>query len=362
MSQHVVFIGAGDANLSILKNWKKRKLKDTNWTLISPSRYQYYSGMFSGYAEGRYNTEDIRIDLKAFCKEHEGRFLEEKVTAVDKNQKSILTDSGKSISYDLLSANIGSFHEKPNVPGVKDYALFIDRNNEFPLTAEKLQRTEYPVIAGGDYTGVELALSLQEWRKRHHMKTPVTLISDGPVLKNEKEDIREDVLTLLDERGIMIYENTSVERMDEDVLYTENRVIPYGETLWLTGPTPPLIFQYAKLPVDKKGFLLVSSTLQSPEDPSIFASGACVTLKDYPELPRNSVYTQQEASVLEDNIVKKLKGKKKLKKFAPQKKTEMLFNLAHKKGLYIKGSKYSLNKSSWKLKNRMDKQFIKQFS
>ncbi len=362
LSQHVVFVGAGDSNLSVLKNWKKRKLKDTSWTLVSPSRYQYYSGMFSGYTEGRYSIEDIRIDLKSFCKENGGRFLKGKVTAVDKRQKNVLTDSGKSLSYDILSANIGSTHEKPTVPGVKDYALFLEPNGQFPSAAEKLQQTEYPVIRGGDYKGVEMALSLQEWRKKHHMKTPVTLISNGPVLENEKEEIRDNVLTLLDERGIMIYENTSVERMDQDVLYTENHVIPYGEVLWITGPTPPLIFQYAKLAVDEKGFLLVSSSLQSLDDSSIFASGACVTLNDYPNMPKNNSYMYKEASTLEDNIIKTLKGKKKLKTFTPPKKRELVLNLGHKKGLYIKGSKYSLDKSSWKLKKRMDKQFIKQFS
>ncbi|WP_026702672.1 NAD(P)/FAD-dependent oxidoreductase [Salibacterium aidingense] len=360
MSQHVLFIGAGQANLSVLKNWQKNAPKNAEWTLISPSRYQYYTGMFSRFMEGRCELEDIRIDLKDFCQKHEGRFIEEKVTAVDKNRKFVLTENGKSVSYDLLSANIGSQHVDGSTPGVREHALFLKPNEEFPTVAASMQHTEYPVIAGGGITGVELALSLQAWRQANHKKTPVTLITEESILPEEKKEVREKMRTLLDERGLLVYENTPVESIDADVVYAGSEVIPYGEVLWAAGPEPPLIFDYANLPVDETGFLLVSSTLQSIHEPSIFGSGDGVTIDEYPDLPKNGVIVVQEAKVLETNIYRKLQ-EKKLKAFNPPKKYRQIVNIGRKQGLYLHGSQYNIGKRAWKIKKRTDKKFMKQF-
>ncbi|RSL30624.1 hypothetical protein D7Z54_25010 [Salibacterium salarium] len=360
MSQHVLFVGAGQTNLSVLKNWKKRAPNHVEWTLVSPSRYHYYSEMFSGYIEGKYSLEDIRIDIKAFCQQHGGRFIEEKITAIDKNRNIVLTESGKSIQYDLLSADIGSRHAGGSVQGVREHALFVKPHNEFPTTADKLQRTEYPVIVGGGFSGVELALSLQVWRQKHDMKTPVTLVSATSILPNEKQDVREQVRNLLDERKILIYENTPVDSLDAQIIHAGNEMISYGEVLWAEGNEPPLLFDYANLPVDEKGYLLVSSTLQSLGDPAIFGSGDCVTIEEYPVWRKDDVIRQGE--ILEENIIRALKNKQRLKRFQPKKKHGAVLNLGLKQGLYLNGDKHSISRRAWKWKTQMDKNFMKQFN
>ncbi|WP_185819876.1 NAD(P)/FAD-dependent oxidoreductase [Salibacterium salarium] len=361
MSQHVLFIGAGQTNLSVLKNWKKRVPSHVEWTLASPSRYHYYSGMFSGFMEGKYSLDDIRIDVKAFCQQHGGRFIEEKITAVDKNRNIVLTENGKSIPYDHISADIGSRPAGGSVRGVREHALFLEPHEQFPSTAEKMQQTEYPVIVGGGFSAVELALSLQVWRQKHRKKTPVTLISATPVLPNEKKEVREELRNLLDERGILLYENTPVDSLDSQIIYAGNEMIGYGEVLWAAGKEAPLLFDYANLPVDEKGYLLVSSTLQSLGDATIFGSGDCVTIDQYPMLSKDAVSSIRQAEVLEENVLRKLKSKPKLKHFRPQKKYATVLNLGSKQGLYLYGDKHSISKSAWKLKNRLDKSFMKQF-
>ncbi|SFP88641.1 NAD(P)/FAD-dependent oxidoreductase [Salibacterium halotolerans] len=360
MSNQVLFVGAGYANLSVLKNWKKNTPKDTEWTLISPSRYKYFPEMTGLYMEDQYSLEDIRVDLAEFCHRNGGRFLEEKVTAVDRDRKTVLTESGKSLSYDLLSAGMGLRQETGTVPGVRDHALFLNPHEEIPMTAASMQYTEYPVVAGGGAFGVEFALSLQAWRRANRKKTPVTLITSGPVLPEENKDVRDNVRDLLDERGLLLYENMPVERIDADVIYAGSRVLPYGQVLWLDGAKPPLIFDYADLPVDDKGYLLLSSTLQTVGSPDIFGSGAGTVLQEEVNTSKDSITAFQEAKVLEENLDRMLRGKTKLKTFKPPKKESLVLNMGHRTGFYRRGSKTYISRQAWREKKKLDKYIMKE--
>ncbi|SFL89456.1 NAD(P)/FAD-dependent oxidoreductase [Salibacterium qingdaonense] len=362
MSNQVLFVGAGYANLSVLKNWRKHAPGDTEWTLISPSRYKYFPEMMGPYMEGRYSLEDIRVDLADFCQRNGGRFLEEKVTAVDQNRKTVLTESGRSVSFDLISVGMGMRQETGSIPGVREHALFINPHEEIPMTTASMQHTEYPVIAGGVAFGVELALSLQAWRQANRKKTPVTLVTSGPVLPEEKKEVRENVRDLLDARGLLVYENMPVERMDGDVIYAGSKVLPYGQMLWLDGAEPPLIFDYADLPVDDKGFLLLSSTLQTVGYPHVFGTGAATVLQQEPDVSKGSMTASQEAQVLEENLNRMLRGKTKLKTFKPPKKEAMILNLGSGTGLYRRGSRAAINKHAWKEKKKLDKHIMKEYS
>lgn len=64
MSKRLLLVGAGHAHLEVLKQLAEHGLSDVDVCLITPSPYQYYSGMFSGFTEGIYTEEDTRVDLR----------------------------------------------------------------------------------------------------------------------------------------------------------------------------------------------------------------------------------------------------------------------------------------------------------
>ncbi|WP_158211691.1 hypothetical protein [Alkalihalobacterium alkalinitrilicum] len=47
----LILIGGGHAHLAILRALRKETIPD-EIILISPNKYQYYSGIFSGFTEG----------------------------------------------------------------------------------------------------------------------------------------------------------------------------------------------------------------------------------------------------------------------------------------------------------------------
>ncbi|MGD6794696.1 hypothetical protein [Metabacillus indicus] len=86
----VLLIGGGHAHLSILRSIiKEEKSKKYHITMISPSRYQYYSGMFSGFTEGIYSEEDIRIDIEDLCKIASVTFIKDTVLSIDSESATL---------------------------------------------------------------------------------------------------------------------------------------------------------------------------------------------------------------------------------------------------------------------------------
>ncbi|RNA70289.1 NAD(P)/FAD-dependent oxidoreductase [Alteribacter keqinensis] len=164
--KNLVLVGGGHANLSIIKKQKKESHRDKNFTLISPDPYQYYSGMFSGFAEGIYSLNDIRIDLQSFCNAHGVTFVCDTAERIESEKKQLILSNNEPLAYDALSVNAGSYVQDP-VPGVSEHALSLKPNFLFPEVVDQLRYSEKPVIVGGGAAAVELAFSLTAWRDKN---------------------------------------------------------------------------------------------------------------------------------------------------------------------------------------------------
>lgn len=358
MTKRVIFVGAGHTHLSVIKEWKKKK-KDVEWILISPGQYQYYSGMYSGYMEGRYAIEDIRVPLRSFCNENGGTFVSAKVTSIDPEQNIVLTNAGKVMHFDYLSVDIGAQPKGLEIPHVQKHAEVLKANENFSEAVESVRTSHHPLIVGGGYAGVEMAFTAQAWRSRNKFQSPVKIISGSKVLPEDTEEARQQVYDLLDKRGIEYFENEEVHRVTDRTVETDSLSFPYEDLLWMTGPKAPAWFEASRLPVDSEGYLLVNEHLQSVAYPQIFGVGDCVTIAGHEDIPKNGISAVKEAPVLLENIKRSLKGKK-LAKYSPQKNYMAILNLGRKQGLMIYGDKTRTGKAPFKIKHRIDKKFIKE--
>ena len=61
--KHLVLLGGGHAQVSVLKSLIMEPIRGLRVTLISRDILTPYSGMLPGYLEGLYSDKDITIDL-----------------------------------------------------------------------------------------------------------------------------------------------------------------------------------------------------------------------------------------------------------------------------------------------------------
>jgi NADH dehydrogenase FAD-containing subunit len=359
--KNVVLVGAGHTHLYCLKKIKEENLKDINFILISPSPYQYYSGMFSGYTEGIYSIEDTRVDVRLLIEHSSIDFVEDHVIRVDARKKYVVCSNNQRIHFDLISFDIGSLGENP--PYGPDNIFPLKPTYLFPNSINQLKNKQHPIIVGGGVSGLELALSIRAFQVREKKwDTTITIVSSKQILNNYyTEIISRFAKKIAVSKGVIIHEHELVIDVRGNKLHTESGLIlTHTGLLWLTGPKAPVLFQDSNLEVDNSGYLLVNTYLQSVNYPYIFGAGDCASLKEYPNLPKNGVYAIRQSPILWKNISNFLQ-KNPLQSFQPQKNYLSIISTGQKQGLLLYNNFYFHHKFAWRLKNRIDRQFIQKY-
>lgn len=126
-----------------------------------------------------------------------------------------------------------------------------------------------------------------------------------------------------------------------------------------TGVQPSPLFSASDLPVGPDKGLLVNEYLQCPQHPEIFGGGDCIHYAPQP-LEKVGVYAVRENPVLLHNVLASLQGGN-LRKFDPGGHFLAIFNLGGDYGALQKGPFYWSGKTSFIVKDFIDKRFMKQF-
>ena len=135
---------------------------------------------------------------------------------VDKNSVEVAAaDGSKSVfTAPTIVINTGSVNEKPSFEVSSNLAYDSTGILNLKTLPKRL------AVVGGGYIGLEFASMFAEFGSK------VTIVARSGVLKNEDEDVKESVKTLLQTQGIEILEGCEVKNLKDGTLnFTQN-----GET------------------------------------------------------------------------------------------------------------------------------------
>ncbi|GEN55096.1 FAD-dependent oxidoreductase [Halobacillus faecis] len=359
MSKRLLLVGAGHAHLEILRQLRNEVWRQVDVCMITPSPYQYYSGMFSGYTEGLYSEEDIRVDVRQLAKSANVHWIPKKAASVKPQQKKVVCEDGSVYPFDLVSFDIGS---KSLPSSFEDSAArTIKPNYEFTEQMKTLRNTTKPLIVGGGAAGTELAMSIQAYKDKHKIPGQVRLITSDRILADGPKWISTKLKKLLEKKGVRVWEDERVEEVFEEFVKTDNgNRVRHTGVLWLGGAIGDPIFEKSSLAIDERSFALVRSTLQFRDYDFIFGAGDCVTMIDDPNLPKSGVYAVRQGPVLWQNL-KNYLSDLPLDTFIPQKNALYILSTGGKKGFLVYGPVSSHNKKAWQLKNKIDREFMAKY-
>lgn len=355
----LLMVGGGHAHLYCLRQLVLEGLQDVHIALISPSRFQYYSGMFSGFAEAFYELEEIRIDLQKLSEKAGIDFIEDRIVHINPDNKEMIGAKGQVYTYDAASFDIGSETAVPNE--WKDLVSSVKPNFRFSETVTSFRESLFPAVVGGGASGVELALAVLAWRKRHGYSENVILASSSPLLAAQGKHISKKIEAIAKRKGLQVLSSQTVNNIDEQSFTTSSgHVYHRSEILWLTGPASAALFRNSKLPIDSSGFLLLNEFLQSDAYPSIFGAGDCASIKSYPSLAKNGVYAVRQGPLLWGNL-KSFLFNQPLKPFVPQSRFLSILSTGNREALLLYGKRSIHGKWPWILKQQIDRKFIKTY-
>jgi NADH dehydrogenase FAD-containing subunit len=363
--EKLVFVGGGHAHLESISHTDEFLDLGLQVTVVSPSKYLYYSGMGPGVLGGFYEPSEIRFNIKKIVEQAGGSFIEDEVISVDSNNQVFTLQSGSLVSYNVASFDVGSYIPAEKIE-IKESSIIPVKPIENLLKAKQSieeMKPDQPIsfsVVGGGPSGTEIAANLWRISIKQDLDFNITLITDKQLLSDHPRNVRKLAFESLKKRGIKVIENQKVKKIENDIIYLENNVTHKSDMTFLAiGTTPQKIFENSEIPISSDSAMIVNKFLQSINYPNLFGGGDCINFKER-KLDKVGVYAVRENPILLHNI-KAFIQNNTMKKFSPQKKYLLILNLGNRKGVLWRGKLKYKGRLAFLLKDFIDKRFMKKY-
>ena len=335
-------------------------------TVIGPSAHHYYSGMGPGMLGKTYTPQEIRFATQHVVEKKGGTFCLGKAARVNADDKTVILESGETLSYDVISFNAGSYVPRLNLSGqVKDIysvkpieRLMQARDRILELSAQK--KISVGIVGGGP-SAAEIAGNLWQLASEAGRQIPdIRIFAGKRFMARFSEKVRKRVENTLVKRGIRILTDGYVQsieglRVKQDAGQTQDL-----DVLFLAmGVKPNPIFTNSKLPTGPDGGLLVNAFLQCDAHPDMFGGGDCIYFHKRP-LDKVGVYAVRQNPVLYHNLMARLEGKD-LQAFDPGGDYLLIFNMGGGKGVLQKKGVTFGGRPAFFIKDYIDRKFMQKF-
>lgn len=343
----IVIVGGGAGGLELATQLGQRIGKKSQYqiTLLDCSLTHIWKPLLHEIAAGTLNAAVEEINYFAHGKKNHFKFQLGYLESIDRDRQQLriaplmhselkLADQ-RHISYDTLILAIGSRCNDFGTQGAREHCHFLDNRTQADrfqkqflhlyLQAHAEPRSQ-PLninIIGAGATGVELAAELYQAAKDFHhygldgidpSTVQINIIEAAErILPALSEQVSNAAHQQLKRFGIQVHCAHRVQRISADAVYCHNQQrFPSNLSVWAAGIQAPQITQDFGLSLDQIGRIKVYATLQSIDDPNIFAFGDCAhcqPVANQPPLSPRAQIASQQARFLVDAILHKIHGK-----------------------------------------------------
>ena len=351
----IVVVGGGAGGLELVTRLGKslgRKGR-AEITLIDSGRTHLWKPLLHEVAAGTVDSHDDELDYLAQASASHFRFVLGRMDGLDRAGKTVrlaplYNAKGEEIvserfhPYDILVIAVGSICNDFGIPGVAEHCLFLDTTEqaeqfqnhllEAYLRANAQGGPTEPgqldiVIVGGGATGIELSAQLHQAMrllsaygldKVRPSDTTMHLIEASPtLLPGLPERLSAATLAQLTGLGVEVLLGERVVEVTAQGMQTHSgRFIPAALKVWAAGiKAPDFLKSIEGLETNRIGQLVVRQSLQTTNDPDIYAIGDCAACP-WPEknatVPPRAQSAHQMASLVLKNLGRRLAGKPQL--------------------------------------------------
>ena len=372
----IVLIGGGHSHVGVLKSFGMNPIPGVRLTLICTDMHTPYSGMLPGYIAGHYGYDEVHIDLSRLAAFAGARLYRDEVIGIDRAGQKVICKSRPAVPYDQLSINIGSTPQLDSVPGAAEHAVAVkpirNFNDRWLALLERVKthvgKTTIAVVGAGA-GGVELLLAMQ-FRLRNELTklgrnpdelTFHLLTSSDTILPTHNAGVRSRFDAVLAQRGVQVHRNAEVTQVKSGVLITSNgQVLQADEIIWVTRAGGAGWLKNTGLQLDTEGFIEVKDTLQTINDPLIYAAGDIASMVNF-KLEKAGVFAVRQGKPLTENL-RRAVGGTALEAYRPQTSWLALISTGDKYAVASRGWLGFAGAWVWQWKDWIDQRFMRKFS
>ena len=336
--KRILILGGGFAGMKTAESLEHEFQHDRSVgiTLISETNSLLFTPMLAEVAGSSLEPSHISTPLRSSLPR--ANFIRATVETIDLEKRIVKLavdpsrkDQGRrEIPYDQLVLALGAISNYLGMANVQKYALdfksLLDairvRNRVIEMferadaetNPELRQRLLTFVIAGGGFAGVELAGALNDFGRG--------ILADYPNLRPENLNVilvhsREHILPELSEslgryaqekmadRGVIFRLNARLKDFQTGVVSLSDGEIPAETLVWTAGTAPNPLLRTLPVELDKRGAVIVETTLAVKDHPGVWALGDCAAVTDGvtgKPCPPTAQFALREAPVLAKNV------------------------------------------------------------
>lgn len=345
----IVIVGGGAAGMELVARLARSSFRDhIQLTLIDNKLKHVWKPLLHEVAVGTLSSLDDEVDYVSYASQHGIQFQYGYVDSLDRKKKVVMLKElmeedndalpNRSIPYDVLVFATGSISNDYAIPGIREHCFFLDNLSEAEalnkvllkkiiktLNTDVLSDKHFNIaVIGGGSTGVELAAELQyafeevSRIKKNILPYKISVVElASRILPQLPERISEMAARYLEKIHIAVLTDKRIVEVNEKGLKTnKEKFIPADMIIWSAGvKADPVTKNYDGLEVNALNQLMVTATLQTTRDESIFALGDCASCPQVDKegktffVPPRAQAANQQAKLLATSLEHYLKGK-----------------------------------------------------
>ena len=371
----IVLVGGGHSHVGVLKSFGMRPIPGVRLTLICTDVHTPYSGMLPGYVAGHYDFDAVHIDLGRLAVFAGARLYHDAVVGIDRTNRKVLCRNRPAVPFDVLSINLGATPQAHGVPGALEHAVAVKPiarfNDRWLALLHRVQnhhgKTTVAVVGAGA-GGVELLLAMQ-YRLRNVLQSlgrnPDELVfhlftDSSVILPTHNAGVRQRFDAVLAARGVVVHRNAAVTQVNAGSLMTASgETVAADEIVWVTRAGGAAWLKDTGLELDGDGCIRVTDTLQTVNDPAIFAAGDVASMVNHP-LEKAGVFAVRQGPPLTENLRRSVQGVA-LKPYHPQRKWLALISTGDRYAVASRGWLGFAGAWVWRWKDSIDQRFMRKF-
>ena len=376
--KHLVLIGGGHSHLAVIRSLGMRPVPGLMVTLISREILVPYSGALPAFIAGRYQSEDMFIDLRPLARFGGARLIQADIDSIDLDARVISLPHRPELSFDVLSLNIGSIPDTSGMPGATEHTVRVKPIDGFLAEWEEIRKqavlgmrqgTGYKLaIVGGGPASVEMACAIRARTLKDSgnadAEFSISIISAADeILPSHNQQVRDCVREELKQKGIEMLTGHHVSGFAKNTVLFENSgedgKIESDCIIVATGATMPEWPAKAGLATTADGFLEVNRKLQSTSHEFVFVAGDAATIRGM-ERPKSGVYAVRHGKPLARNLLRYATGRR-LVSYTPQRNALAMLNLGDGRALASRNSLFFRGRWVWRLKHWIDQRFLRKY-
>lgn len=315
--KRVLIIGAGFGGLSALNRLSGNK-KYVEVTVIDRKSSMDFLPELPSILGRNVREGHLACDIERLVKRSGARFMQREAAVIDRFKREVEC-SGERIKYDYLVIASGSETAFYGQDHIKRAAYKLDDVYDAAKLRKALDSGSFDsvVVAGGGYTGIEVATNIRLHCDKRKLNKRIYIIERAKaILGPLPQRLREYTVLNLLKMGIKTYLETTITDIKGTTIKLSNQeTIDKALLIWAAGVKTGDIVDKLDVPKGAQGRIKVDEYLRAEEDIFVIGDAAEFIYHDRP-LRMAVQFSIIQGDIAAKNIINSIRGLP-LKKYVP---------------------------------------------